>query len=497
MDARRWFWSLAIPLVLLATASRAEALSSIDCTEATDTGYTNGTAFPIQVVTVDGKKMEKASANAYYVMAQAAHAAGVTLKVVSGFRTMAEQQYLYGCYVNCSCNSCNLAAKPGYSNHQSGHAIDLNTSSSGVYAWLEANAASFGFKRTVPSEPWHWEWWGGGPGGGQCGGHPKGHLDSASCESVSGWAQDPDAPSQAIDVHVYFGGSAGAAGAVGVSVPANQHRADLCTAIGSCEHGFGLLSPFGLHDGQPHAVHAYAINLGSGSNQELAVSPKTLTCAPPALSGYRRHVTDPTSYAAWAFSDFFDRAPVSDAAIDALDEGEAWPAAPELVVAEGGGAVYQVDGLHRRHVPNPAAMDAWHFSWSAIETWSPSKIAALADGPTLSQRPLLVHHSSGAVYVVDALAPPPPAAAGGSGGSAGEPGTAGAASGGWGGGGALGSAGKAPASASASDEGELDGGCSVTPRAASPAGWTWALALGSLGAFAHGSRRRRRAFVVR
>ncbi|MEZ4221547.1 MAG: D-alanyl-D-alanine carboxypeptidase family protein [Polyangiaceae bacterium] len=150
------------------TAVAAEALSAVDCSESTDTGYTSGSPFPITVVKVDGKPVEKATANAYYVMAQAADKAGVTLKVVSGFRTQAEQQYLYNCYINCNCNNCNLAAKPGYSNHQSGHALDLNTSSSGVLAWLNANGASYGFKRTVPSEDWHWEWWGGGPGGGAC-----------------------------------------------------------------------------------------------------------------------------------------------------------------------------------------------------------------------------------------------------------------------------------------------------------------------------------------
>ena len=150
-------------------ASVASELSTIDCTESSDTGYSKGTPFAITVVTVDGKKVETQTANAYYVMAQAADKDGVTLKVVSGFRTQAEQQYLYNCYINCNCNNCNLAAKPGYSNHQSGHALDLNTSSSGVLNWLNANGGTFGFKRTVPSEAWHWEWWSGGPGGGPCG----------------------------------------------------------------------------------------------------------------------------------------------------------------------------------------------------------------------------------------------------------------------------------------------------------------------------------------
>ncbi len=143
-------------------------LSTVSCDESGDTGYTTGSPFPITVVTVDGKPVERETANAYYVMAQAADADGVALGIVSGFRTMADQEYLYGCYVNCNCNNCNLAATPGYSNHQSGHALDLNTSAPGIYSWLSANAASFGFYRTVPSEDWHWEWWGGGPGGGPC-----------------------------------------------------------------------------------------------------------------------------------------------------------------------------------------------------------------------------------------------------------------------------------------------------------------------------------------
>ena len=77
-------------------------------------------------------------------------------------RTMAEQQYLYGCYVNCDCNSCNLAAKPGYSNHQSGHALDLNTGGFGTrtYNWLMTHGAKMGWRRTVESEDWHFEYWG-------------------------------------------------------------------------------------------------------------------------------------------------------------------------------------------------------------------------------------------------------------------------------------------------------------------------------------------------
>ena len=145
-----------------------DPLSSLSCNMSNATGYKSGNSFPIQVVTVDGHKVEWKTANAYMKMAKAAQKDGVQIRIVSGFRTMAEQKYLYHCYTSCSCNGCNLAAKPGYSNHQSGHALDLNTSAPGVYHWLSNHAAHFGFKRTVSSEPWHWEWWGGGPGGGPC-----------------------------------------------------------------------------------------------------------------------------------------------------------------------------------------------------------------------------------------------------------------------------------------------------------------------------------------
>ncbi len=133
----------------------------VDCSNRhTDTGYKSGSAFTITVVEADGKPVEEKTASMYARMQKAAAADGVLIRVVSGFRTMAEQKYLYNCYLTGSCNGGNLAAKPGYSNHQSGHALDLNTSSGGVYSWLTKHAHEYGFERTVPSEIWHWEYWG-------------------------------------------------------------------------------------------------------------------------------------------------------------------------------------------------------------------------------------------------------------------------------------------------------------------------------------------------
>jgi hypothetical protein len=184
----------------------SEALSSYSCQMTTATGYKDGVPFTIKVVTVDDEKVEWKTANAYLEMAKAAQNAGVQLRVVSGFRTMAEQQYLYNCYINCNCNNCNLAAKPGASNHQSGHALDLNTSSPGVYTWLSNHGDQFGFERTVPSEAWHWEWWGQDDGDGPCNDDDKDNDgvkdDKDNCPNVKNAGQtdtDGDGKGDACD----------------------------------------------------------------------------------------------------------------------------------------------------------------------------------------------------------------------------------------------------------------------------------------------------------
>ncbi len=143
-----------------------------DCSESQSTGYRNGNGFTLTLIRVDGQLVEKTTGNAYTVMQAAAAANGVSIRINDGFRTPQQQQYFYSCYVNCNCNSCNLAAAPGYSNHQSGTALDLNTANGAVLNWLNAHGAGYGFRRTVPSEPWHWEYFGGGPGGGACAAPP-------------------------------------------------------------------------------------------------------------------------------------------------------------------------------------------------------------------------------------------------------------------------------------------------------------------------------------
>jgi len=103
--------------------------------------------------------MTKPTACAFARMAAAASAAGIRLTINSGFRTYERQVYFWNCYHSKKCNGGHLAAKPGTSNHGRGQAIDINTgaTTTATYRWLAANAAKFGFRRTVAVEPWHWE----------------------------------------------------------------------------------------------------------------------------------------------------------------------------------------------------------------------------------------------------------------------------------------------------------------------------------------------------
>ena len=409
------------------TGKASSALVAYDCTKHTDTGYRNGMAFPITVVTVDGNPVEIATADAFLTMAKAAEADGVVIRINSGFRTMAEQQYLYHCYVTHSCNSGNLAAQPGYSNHQSGHAIDINTGG-GALAWLNAHGAAHGFARTVPSETWHWEWWGAGSVQPFCQATPPvGYLDAASCASISGWTQDPAKAAAAIYVDVFFDGVQGAPGAQSLAVVADVPRADLCAAIGSCNHGFSMPPPRGLMDGKPHAVHACGV---SGAQTGALTGAGSFTCAPPTppfVTAVKRHVVSPASFTSWRFSPLVDMAHYPDAQLMALADGDDIAQAPELVQADDGTPeVWLIDGKTRRHVIDPASFAAWRFDGATIKKTLAATVYANALGQDWPREPFLVQGSGPAVYVLDGAVAPestPPAgpAAGSAGGLSGAP----------------------------------------------------------------------------
>ncbi len=117
-------------------------------------GYAKGRPTKIQLVMVDWTEVELRTARAYRKMRDAAERDGIVLEIRSGFRSHEQQMNLYQRW---RAGWGNMAAKPGFSNHQAGRAIDLVVHDPTVLAWLTKHAPKYGFWRTVRSEPWHWE----------------------------------------------------------------------------------------------------------------------------------------------------------------------------------------------------------------------------------------------------------------------------------------------------------------------------------------------------
>jgi LAS superfamily LD-carboxypeptidase LdcB len=141
----------------LAAPPRGQRLPAAPAGALLGEGYVNGARRQVELAAISaGKFMRRDAALAFLQMAAAARAAGISLEVTRAFATMAEQSRLYEIYRQ---GRGNLAARPGYSNHQGGIAVDLATggTKTAVYRWLALNAGRWGFVRTVPSEPWHWE----------------------------------------------------------------------------------------------------------------------------------------------------------------------------------------------------------------------------------------------------------------------------------------------------------------------------------------------------
>jgi hypothetical protein len=97
----------------------------------------------------DGKGMRPDVAAAYDRMAAAARSEGITLVVVSGFRSDAEQAALFAAHPDPQ-----WVAPPGHSLHRCATELDLGPDA--AYGWLAANATRFGFLQRYSWEPWHY-----------------------------------------------------------------------------------------------------------------------------------------------------------------------------------------------------------------------------------------------------------------------------------------------------------------------------------------------------
>lgn len=118
-----------------------------------------------------------AAATSWIAMREAAASDGITLVMISGFRSFARQLDLVRAKVEAGESVdavLEILAPPGCSEHHSGRAADIGTpgceplsenfESTDAFAWLEQRAGQFGFALSFPRdnpygyryEPWHW-----------------------------------------------------------------------------------------------------------------------------------------------------------------------------------------------------------------------------------------------------------------------------------------------------------------------------------------------------
>ncbi len=170
------------------------------CNAGSKTAWQNGRNLGlVKLMKIDDKLPTRQTGHAYLKLKRQMADRGVTISINSGFRTYEEQQYFYNCYKSKRCNGGNLAAKPGYSNHQHGRALDLQISNHVKFKQaLKALGLQSQWKNTVRSERWHWEFFGNDPGG-VC------DADSAEpTEETTGEALDTEQVSSEAD-HTFEG----------------------------------------------------------------------------------------------------------------------------------------------------------------------------------------------------------------------------------------------------------------------------------------------------
>lgn len=119
-----------------------------------------------------GNGLTPEAENAFYKMQSAAAKDGISLYIVSGFRSYSTQDYTYHYFVNDRgrAEADRVSARPGHSEHQTGLAMDINSTSFSFVGtpeakWLAANCVKYGFIVRYPEgkeqitgyryEPWH------------------------------------------------------------------------------------------------------------------------------------------------------------------------------------------------------------------------------------------------------------------------------------------------------------------------------------------------------
>jgi D-alanyl-D-alanine carboxypeptidase len=127
-----------------------------------------------------GLQVHRDAAEALLALQREAAAAGVDLRVISGFRSVALQNHLFFDVKSernqSAAERAKLSAPPGFSEHSTGFSVDLGDGSrpgtnlkpvfesTPAFTWLQRNANRYHFRLSFPKdnrqgvsyEPWHW-----------------------------------------------------------------------------------------------------------------------------------------------------------------------------------------------------------------------------------------------------------------------------------------------------------------------------------------------------
>jgi len=115
------------------------------------------TFVPSDLVTVYGATLSNKAAPSFKALYEAAAAAGQSLSVTSSYRSYSNQVSTYAYWVSTSgqAGADTYSARPGYSEHQTGLALDVANGDGSCsldcfgttpqYDWLQAHAAEYGF----------------------------------------------------------------------------------------------------------------------------------------------------------------------------------------------------------------------------------------------------------------------------------------------------------------------------------------------------------------
>lgn len=143
------------------------------------THYKYSDCKPSDLVTVNGYKVHKDLAEAFKKMQAQAKKDGVTLNIISGYRSTEYQKTVFPKKFANKKNPTEqefisrlkFSAPPGFSEHHTGLAIDINSleqtfEGTKAYKWLQEHAKEYGFEISFPKnnkqglgfEPWHWRY---------------------------------------------------------------------------------------------------------------------------------------------------------------------------------------------------------------------------------------------------------------------------------------------------------------------------------------------------